>query len=65
MKIFHNLQQTYSVNSINIQSNFCKLKITIPNNILYLFSECNELSCGDLIEIHPQNVIWCKILDSS
>lgn len=56
--------QTYPVSAINIQSNFCRSDIAIPNNILYSFSQGNA-SYGDLIEIHPQNLIWCRIPDGS
>ena len=52
--------QTYPVSAINIQSNFCYSDIAIPNNILYSFSQGNA-TYGDLINIQPQNLIWCRI----
>lgn len=54
--------QTYPVSAINIQCNFCKSLIAIPENVLYSFSQGNA-SYGELIEVHPQNLIWCPIKD--
>jgi hypothetical protein len=56
--------ETYPVSAINIQSNFCCSQISIPNNILYSFSQ-GSASYGDLILKEPQNLIWCKIPDGT
>lgn len=56
--------QTYPVSAINIQSNFCKSDIAIPDNILYSFSQGNS-NYGDLILKEPQNLIWTKIIDGT
>ena len=57
-----NTPNTYPVSSINIQSNFVRSEISIPNNILYSFSQ-GTASYGDLIDIHPQNLIWFRVPD--
>jgi hypothetical protein len=57
-----NAPNTYPVSSINIQSNFVKSEISIPNNILYSFSQ-GTASYGDLIDVHPQNLIWFRVPD--
>ena len=56
--------QTYPVSALNIQSNFCKSDIAIPDNILYSFSQGNS-AYGDLVLIEPQNLIWIKIIDGT
>lgn len=56
--------QTYPVSAVNIQSNFCYSDISIPNNILYSFSQGNS-TYGDLINISPQNLIWARIPDGT
>ena len=55
---------TYPVSAVNIQSNFCSNQISIPNNILYSFSQ-GRSAYGDLILKEPQNLIWCKIPDGT
>jgi hypothetical protein len=57
-----NAPNTYPVSSINIQSNFVRSEISIPNNILYSFSQ-GTASYGDLIDVHPQNLIWFRVPD--
>jgi hypothetical protein len=56
--------QTYPVSAVNIQSNFCKSEIAIPDNILYSFSQGNS-NYGDLIIMQPSNLIWTKIIDGT
>lgn len=56
--------QTYPVSAVNIQCNFCKSDIAIPDNILYSFSQGNAFY-GDLILKEPSNLIWTKIIDGT
>jgi len=56
--------KTYPVSAVNIQSNFCKSDIAIPDNILYSFSQGNA-PYGDLILKEPNNLIWIKIIDGT
>jgi hypothetical protein len=55
---------TYPVSAINIQSNFCRSNIAIPDNILYSFSQGNS-AYGDLINIEPKNLIWISVPDGT
>lgn len=55
---------TYPVSAVNIQSNFCRSDIAIPDNILYSFSQGNS-NYGDIINIEPKNLIWMRIPDGT
>lgn len=52
--------EVHPVSGINITSNFCRSEISIPDNILFNFSQGTS-SYGDLIIKEPANLIWMRI----
>jgi hypothetical protein len=55
---------TYPVSAINIQCNMCNSNISIPDNVLYSFSQ-GISAYGDLIIKEPQNLIWLRVPDGT
>ena len=56
--------EVYPVSSILIQSNMCRSEISVPDNIMYTFSQ-GETQYGALINKEPSNLIWMRIPEGS
>ena len=62
--IGHKTPEIYPVSAINIQTNLCRTDISIPNNIVFSFTQGNAVY-GSLVNVEPKNLIWMRVPDGT